>query len=91
MREKVEWVTTGLVLALGVLGLWGGSQLATLTSRIESLFITPRPEFDMQTLTETVTLSDGRKITVTTTRGSDETVADFIARHNAVVAALQGE
>ena len=43
----------------------------------------------MQTLTEVVTRPDGTKVTVTTTRMADESVEDFIARHNAVVQAIQ--
>jgi hypothetical protein len=39
----------------------------------------------VQTLTQVVTTPSGDSVTVTTTRGTDETVAAFYARHKAAV------
>lgn len=38
-----------------------------------------------QTLTQTVNNAAGDPVTITTTRNSDESVAEFYARHKAVV------
>ena len=43
----------------------------------------------MQTLTQKVTNASGEEVIVTTTRGADETVDAFVARHNAAVAAVK--
>lgn len=67
-----------------------GSRVLDLDGRIASLVRTEAQSIDMQTLTEVVVVGT-RKITVTTTQGSDETIDAFIARHHAAVAALQGE
>lgn len=44
---------------------------------------------NVQTLTQKVTNASGEEVIVTTTRGSDETVEAFVARHNAAVAAVK--
>ena len=43
----------------------------------------------MQTLTQKVTNASREEVIVTTTRGADETVDAFVARHNAAVAAVK--
>ena len=72
-----------------VVGSMSLMQLGRLGEQLQVIVGDPRSEPTMQTLTEVVTRPDGSQVTVTTTRGEDESVDDFIARHNAVVAALK--
>lgn len=43
----------------------------------------------MQTITQTVTRANGTTVTVTTPRKEGESLADWIGRHDAAVAALE--
>jgi len=69
--------------------LFAGVKLVQLDANIASALHARGILAVMQTLTEDAFVGD-RQITVTTTRGTDETLADFIARHHAAVAALSG-
>ena len=72
-----------------VVGSMSLMQLGRLGEQLQVIVGDPRSEPTMQTLTEVVTRPDGSQVTVTTTRGEDESVSDFISRHNAVVEALK--
>lgn len=76
---------------LSVGAIWSGAQVSSLDGKLACFLTRPdiRQECSVQTLTEVVTLSDGRQITVTTTQQDGESVADFIARHNVTVNALK--
>lgn len=92
MRESrvTSILTLGGLLVLSVVVVAAGSQIAALDGRItEALNAEPKELQMQQTITEVVTRANGTQVTVTTTRGADESVDAFIARHDAVTAALK--
>lgn len=87
-QQASAFVTLGGLVVVAVVLSSSAARVADLDSSIETLIRRHvEPEEQMQTLTEVVAVGD-RKITVTTTQGAGELVGDFIARHNATVAAL---
>lgn len=89
MRQStLSYVTLGGLAVLTAVVLFAGHTLSALDGKLACELSQTRKE-PVQTLTETVTRSDGRKIIVTTTQGSDETLDAFVARHHAAVAAVQ--
>lgn len=85
-----KWITSltlGALAAIAVMVSVASVQVATLGGKMDGVL--PRVS-TMQTLTEDVTRPDGRKVKVTTTRMDGESIADWIARHDAAVAALLG-
>lgn len=89
-QETASHLTLGALLVLSLVVVLASAQLQGVSADVASLArkaLTPDPP--MQTLTETVTRRDGRTITVTTTRLENESVTDFIARHDAVTASLR--
>lgn len=88
-HESLSLLTLGGLAVLTVVVAMASHTLSQLDGKLARDFTFPDGKEPMQTLTETVARSDGRKITVTTTRGSDEALDAFIARHNATVAAVQ--
>lgn len=88
-HESLSLLTLGGLAVLTVVVAMASHTLSQLDGKLARDFTFPDGKEPMQTLTETVARSDGRKITVTTTRGSDEALDAFIARHDATVAAVQ--
>jgi len=89
MRQStLSYVTLGGLAVLTAVVLFAAHNLSALDGKLARELSQTRKE-PVQTLTETVTRSDGRKIIVTTTQGSDETLDAFIARHHAAVLAVQ--
>ena len=89
MRQStLSYVTLGGLAVLTAVVLLAAHNLSALDGKLAHDFSQTRKE-PVQTLTETVTRSDGRKIIVTTTQGSDETLDAFVARHRAAVLAVQ--
>lgn len=87
MRQStLSYVTLGGLAVLTAVVLLAAHNLSALDGKLARELSQTRP---VQTLTETVTRSDGRKIIVTTTQGSDETLDAFVARHHAAVLAVQ--
>jgi hypothetical protein len=87
-QDTLAYLTLGGLAVLTVVVALASHTLSQLDGKLARDLAFPNSKEPMQTLTETVTLKDGRKITVTTTRGSEEELDTFIARHNATVAAL---
>jgi len=83
-------VTTGGLIVVAIAMAVVLSQVAHLSGHVQHLgeLYQQRRE-RMQTLTENVTTTSGRVITVTTTRGENETIDAFIGRHNEAVTAAR--
>lgn len=81
-----ELLTLGGLATLSILVMVAASSLSGLDGKV-SQALTNRD--NMQTLTQKVVKSNGDEVTVVTTRLDGESVADFIARHAAVVEALK--
>lgn len=79
----------GGLSALAAVVAVGAAKLSALADTIEQS-LRSKELIPMQTLTQEVTRENGSKVTVSTVRGTDESLADWIARHDAAVAALQG-
>jgi len=75
----------GGLLSVLLLVVVASSRVADLGAALDHL----TEAYEMQTLTENVTRPDGGIVTVTTTRGADESIEEFIDRHDATVAALE--
>lgn len=86
--DRLQWALLGGLLVLGVLGAWTLRE----TTALGAALTTHQQEPTMQTLSEVVatTADPNRKVTVTTTRNTGESDADFKARHNAGVAVAKG-
>lgn len=56
---------------------------------LNDLIVYRLEQYPMQTITETVTCSDGSTVVVVTTRLDGESTSDFVARHRDLVAALK--
>ncbi len=87
-RETTSLLTLGGLLCLTVVVLMASGQLTALDARMATV-IELKEVTTMQTLTEVVTVSETRTITVSTVRNEGESTADWIARHNEAVTALQ--
>ena len=90
MKDRTSLLTIGCLGCLAVVGIFAANQLTNLEANLAALIreaLHPSQNI-MQTLTETVTIGT-RKITVTTTKLVDESDAQWIARHNAAINALQ--
>lgn len=88
--KTTSLITLGGLVVLSVVVVATATEVIGLDQNISALVrqqLNPAKE-QMQTLTESVTRPGGRVVVVTTTRGSEESVDDFIARHDAVVASL---
>ena len=88
-RESITLLTIGVLGCVSVVGAVAASRIADLDGKITSAL--HREDLAMQTLTEEVTRSNGSKVTVSTVRLDNETVADWIARHDEAVAAVSGD
>lgn len=90
MRDSSTLLTLGGLVTLTVAGIFVGSKVIELDRNVAAaLAAALHPPAAMQTLFENVTRPSGRVTTVTTTRGADETLDEFIARHDAAVAKMQ--
>jgi hypothetical protein len=90
VKDRIPLITLGCLGCLAVVGIFSANQLTQLEANLAALIREawhPTQNI-MQTLTETVTIGT-RKITVTTTKNADESDAQWIARHNAAINALQ--
>ena len=88
-QQTSALVTLGGLVCVSVVLAMTSEHVVELDSRIALLITKEQQEQEVQTLTEKVQVGE-RVITVTTTRGDNETVEAFVARHNAAVAAVQG-
>lgn len=80
-------VTLGALVVLSILAAVGLGRLYAIDRAVADAIVPKKPA--MEQLSEVVTKSDGRKVTVTATRLPDESLEDFIARYEALVAAVQ--
>lgn len=90
-QETASWITIGGLSVLTVVVVSVGSQVMGLDATITALARSHIKHQIMQTLEEDVTRPDGRVVHVTTTRGENEDLDAFIARHDATVAALKAK
>lgn len=79
----------GGLLCIVVVLCYAADKLSGLNARMAMILSGNQPRTDMQTLTQVVTRANGTTVTVTTTRKENESLADWIARHDAAVAALE--
>lgn len=84
MADRLQIVVLSGLVVLGGASAVIVERLSSLGANISELLAKDRNR--MQTLTQTVNNSSGDPVTITTTRNDGESVADFVARHNAVVA-----
>lgn len=79
----------GGLLCIVVVLCYAADKLSGLDARMAMILHGNQPRNDMQTLTQVVTRANGTTVTLTTTRKENESLADWIARHDAAVAALE--
>lgn|GEM_PF-5254037 len=82
-------VTLGALITLGIVAIAAYGQVRDLHTKVTDAMTQPESQEYMQTLTQDVTRQNGDVTTVTSTRMDQESVADFIVRHDAIVAALK--
>ena len=89
-QKQIAIATLGGLLALSGVVALASHHVSGLDRNITNLIREARKPIQiMQTLTETVTTQSGRTIIVVTTRGEDETAADFAKRHDDAVQAAK--
>lgn len=86
--DPTSWVLLGAVACLVAVSLFIVHKLTSLDAKLAAVLIQP-DRSTMQTITQTVTRSNGTTVTVTTTRKEGESLADWIGRHFAAVAELK--
>lgn len=86
--DPTSWVMLGATACLVVVSLFIVHKLTSLDSKLAAVLM-QTDRSTMQTITQTVTRANGTTVTVTTQRKEGESIADWIARHDAAVAALE--
>ena len=89
-HKTLGFVTLGGLVCLAVVMSMATASVAGLDGKISSLLTQQLAlKGDVMVLSEDVDRGEGRVTTVTTTKQDNETLAEFIARHDAAVALLK--
>lgn len=88
-HDAVAFLMLGGLLCIVVVLCYAADKLSGLDARIAMILNDNQPKIAMQTITQVVTRANGTTVTLTTTRKEGEALADWIARHDAAVAALE--
>jgi hypothetical protein len=94
--EQVVLLTLGGLTVLSGVVVYAGAQVVSLDANIRTLLKQRETQENlMQSISQVVTRSDGASATITTPREKDadgvyESVESWKARHDAAVAAFQG-
>ena len=84
--ETASWLLLGGMLCLLVVVCFAADKVMKLDASIATLFTQER---QMQTITQEVTRPSGAKVTVSTVRLDNETLAAWIKRHDDAVYLLK--
>lgn len=85
--DQLQWLQIGATLCLAIVLCFAADKLASLDSMLAANLL--HEEEIMQTITQDVVRQNGSKCTVSTVKLATESLAEWLARHDAAVAAAK--
>lgn len=85
--EQLQWFQIGATLCLVVVLCFAADKLSSLDSMLAANII--KEDEIVQTITQDVVRQNGSKCTVSTVKLATESLAEWLARHDAAVAAAK--